>query len=348
MLLIYGANGYTGRLIAEECVRRHVPVTLAGRREDAIRSVAARLGLPWRAFALDHPEQVAEHLQGMQAVIHAAGPFYLTSAIMVEACLRRGVHYLDITGEIAVFEKCRHRHDEASRASIVVLPGAGFDVVPSDCLAASLAARFQGGQQLQLAFTSQGGLSPGTARTALAGLALGGAVRRDGRITRVPMAWKQMEVPFHDRPRMVVSIAWGDVSTAFVSTGIPNIETYMAMPARTRRWLPMIRAIAPLTAIPPVHAVLDRVIRSRVKGPDDATRHAGRSELWARITRADGSSAQATLTTPEGYRLTAISAVECATRVLHAPPPPGYHTPSTAFGADFITQLPECVLRLPS
>jgi short subunit dehydrogenase-like uncharacterized protein len=109
-----------------------------------------------------------------------------------------------------------------------------------------------------------------------------------------------------------------------------------------------LRAIAPLTAFAPVHSLLDRLIRAMVKGPDDATRQAGRSELWARITRPDGSTAQATLTTPEGYRLTAISAVECAHRILHAPPPSGYHTPATAFGADFITQLPECVLRLPS
>ena len=157
-----------------------------------------------------------------------------------------------------------------------------------------------------------------------------------------------MEVPFHDRPRTAVSISWGDISTAFVSTGIPNIETYAAMPARTRRWLPTLRALAPVTTFAPVHALLDRVIRSRVKGPDEATRNSGRSELWARITRPDGSSAQATLTTPEGYRLTAMSAVECASRLLHAPPPPGYHTPATAFGAAFITQLPECVLRLPS
>jgi saccharopine dehydrogenase (NAD+, L-lysine-forming) len=348
MLLIYGANGYTGRLIAAECVRRHLPVTLAGRRDDAIRSLAARFGLPWRTFPLDHAEQVAASLEGVKAVIHAAGPFYLTSAVMVEACLRRGVHYLDITGEIAVFEKCLHRHEEASRAGIVVLPGAGFDVVPSDCLAASLASRFPGGDLLQLAFASTGGLSPGTARTVLAGLSLGGAVRREGRITRVPMAWKEMKVPFHDRSRTAVSISWGDVSTAYVSTGIRNIETYAALPARTRRWLPALRAIAPLTAVAPVHALLDRIIRAKVRGPDETARHAGRSELWARITRPDGSTAEATLTTPEGYRLTAMSAVECAYRVLHSPPPPGYHTPATAFGADFITQLPECVLRLPT
>src|SRR5436305_11305136 len=101
--LIYGANGYTGELITRFAVEQGLRPILAGRRADATRMVAAKYGLDHRVFWLDDASQLESALGEVTAVLHCAGPFSLTSRPMVEACLRSGTHYMDITGEIAVF-----------------------------------------------------------------------------------------------------------------------------------------------------------------------------------------------------------------------------------------------------
>src|SRR5262249_25235762 len=154
-----------------------------------------------------------------------------------------GVHYVDITGEIAVFESIMARDDEAKKRNVTLLPGAGFDVVPTDCLAAILAERMRDATELALAFYTNGSeLSRGTKKTMLEGIGDGGAIRRDGKIVRVPVAYDVREIPFSCGARSALTIPWGDVSTAFHSTGIPNIRVYLAMApraikrARRMRW----------------------------------------------------------------------------------------------------------------
>jgi len=344
--MIYGANGYTGQIVAEAAVARGARPVLAGRRAEAVRSLAEKLDLPHRVFDLDG--DLAPHMEGVTLVLHCAGPFSKTSKPMVDVCLQGGIHYLDITGEIGVFEACHARSEEARRAGAIVMPGVGFDVVPSDCLAASLAARLPGATELQLAFTGLGEPSAGTAKTMLEGLPGGGAVRKDGRITRVPTAWKSMTVPFHDHERSAVTIPWGDVSTAYHSTGIPNIETYVALPKRMIRGMKLASTFRGVLKLGPVQRMAARMVEKRVKGPDAEARASGKSELWGRVADESGREVQGTLTTPEGYRLTAISGLAAVDRVLAGGIAPGFHTPSTAFGADFVASLEGCTLRVPS
>jgi short subunit dehydrogenase-like uncharacterized protein len=202
----------------------------------------------------------------VSTVLLAAGPFSATSAPMLDACIMAGVHYLDITGEIAVFEHCAAQHARAADAGVVVLPGVGFDVVPSDCLAATLHQALPTATSLELAFAGTGTrgarISRGTARTMLEGVGEGegGAVRRDGRIERVPLVWRTRRVAFRDRERDTASISWGDVATAFHSTGIPNIVVYTAMSQRQISALKVTRFLTPL--------VRRRIERS-VPGPEE-------------------------------------------------------------------------------
>ncbi len=342
MLLIYGANGYTGQLIVEECVRRGMRPVLAGRRAAAVAPLAATHGLDVRVASLDDPAALGAMLAGITVVIHAAGPFFRTSGPMVRACLAARVHYLDITGEIAVFEACRARHEDAKQAGVVVMPGVGFDVVPTDCLAARLAERLPGAQLLELAFAGGGGFSRGTLKTMVLGSSQGGAIRKDGRITTVPAGWKTQSIPFRDRRRNAVTIPWGDVSTAYWSTQIPNIHTYLAMPPGAVRMMGVTKLASPLLSIGFVQRFVESQIDQRVAGPSAEVRASARMHVWGRVTHPDGRVVEGTAETPEGYRLTAIAAVESAHRVLDAAPPAGYHTPSSAFGAGFLETLPEC------
>ncbi len=351
--LLYGANGYTGRLIAEEAAARGERPVLAGRREAPVREVAEPLGLAWRVFPLDDARALRRGIEGAPAVLLAAGPFSRTSRPVVEAALAAGAHYLDITGEIAAIEAAFARDAEARESGVALLPACGFDVVPSDCLAASLAAALPGAARLDLAFAALGGgPSAGTAKSMLEGLARGGAIREGGRIRRVPIAWGQRIVPFHDRPRLVVSIPWGDVATAWRSTGIPDIVTWMAAPRALVRAAPLLRLAGVALRAGPARRLAQRIAGRAVSGPDRESRSAGVSQLWGRVEDGAGRAVEGWARTPEGYRFTAMSSVACVRRLLAEPRPgaaeprAGALTPSLAFGAGFLADLPECALEI--
>lgn len=340
--LIYGANGYTGELIAELARERGAKPILAGRREEAIAPIAQRLGLAHRAFSLDDPDAVARGLEGVAAVLNCAGPFSRTSPPMVDGCLRAKVHYLDITGEIEVFEGCARRDAEARAAGVMIMPGVGFDVVPSDCLAAHLKRRLPSATQLRLAFMAAGGPSRGTATTMVENLHRGGVVRRDGRLMPVPAGYKTRTIDFGRGPQKAVTIPWGDVSTAFYSTGIPNIEVYMAAPAAMRVGLKLTRPLAGLLATAPVQRVLKRRIQAGPPGPTPEQRRRGRCFLWGEATDERGGRVVSRLETPEGYQLTVLTALAVVDKVLKKEAPAGFKTPSLAYGPDFILGIEGC------
>jgi len=344
--MIYGANGYTGELAAREAASRGLRPVLAGRNAAAVSALAMELGLDSRAFSLGDPgdpEAARRGIDGMAAVLHCAGPFVRTSKPMVEACLAAGAHYLDITGEIAVFEPILSRRGEdARRAGVALLPGVGFDVVPSDCLAARLAAALPDATALVLAFASdRGGISRGTLKTMIESLPATGAVRRGGKIIPVPIAFDAREIDFGGKlgRRWTMTIPWGDVSTAFHSTGIPDVRVYTGTAPAAIRRARLLAPFIPLAGLKPVKRFLQRRVDRRAPGPSAEVRATARTYLWGEVKNAAGAVVTATLETPEAYRLTAVSAVECARRAAAGLVPPGAWTPSKAFGADYATGL---------
>jgi len=339
--LVYGANGYTGKIIAERAAARGLRPVLAGRREDAIRPLAEKLKLDYRIFDLSDLASTDRALEGIAAVLHCAGPFSATSKRMVDACLRSKVHYLDITGEIFVFEALHARSREAVEAGITLLPGVGFDVVPSDCLAASLVKSLPEAIELEMAFAAQGGaLSKGTLKTMVEHWEKGGAIRRDGKIVSVRQAHISKEVRFSDKTRSVAAIPWGDVATAFYSTGIPNITIYVASSALMPVISRAMTLLNPLIGNRSVKRFLQNQIEKRVKGPDEVMHKEGSVKLWGKVTSRGGLSKEAWLDVPESYSLTADTAIVSAERAAQGKTKPGYFTPSQAFGSDFITEFP--------
>ncbi len=270
--LLYGANGYTGRLIAREAVVRGQRPVLAGRNAEAVGAVASQLGLEHRVFAMEDTAATRAALEGMTAVLHCAGPFARTAGPMADACLEARVHYLDITGEISVFEMLAARDTEAMAAGIMLLPGAGFDVVPSDCLAAHLHRRLPEATRLALGFHGIGRFSRGTATTIVENLHAGGVVRKGGVLTRVPAAWRTRDIDFGQGPRLAVTIPWGDVSTAYHSTGIGDIEVYTATSRGQLRFMRASRYLGWALRSPFVQGLLKRRIQAGPPGPTDEER----------------------------------------------------------------------------
>lgn len=338
--LIYGANGYTGRLIAAEAERRGLAPVLAGRNRGALEALGRETGLPVRVFGLGEPAAVAAGLRGMTVVLHCAGPFSTTAAPMLQGCLAAGVHYTDITGEIDVFAGCHARDAEARARGICVLPGAGFDVVPTDGVAGLLLRQLPDATALVLGFEAGGGASPGTTRTGLEGLARGGRVRRGGELVPVPLAYRTRTFDRDGRARTAMTIPWGDLYTAWVSTRIPDIETYLvASPraiaaARRANWL------RPLFRLPGVVPWLQRRVDRRVTGPSAEVRGRTTSRIWGEVRNGRGEQRTLQIETPNGYDLTVSAALGIVARLLGAPAPPGYATPTQLMGADYVLSLP--------
>ncbi|HEY1570513.1 MAG TPA: saccharopine dehydrogenase NADP-binding domain-containing protein [Pseudonocardiaceae bacterium] len=336
--MVYGAYGYTGELVAKQAVARGELPVLAGRSAEKLIPVAESLGCPHVVVSLDDRSGLRAALAGVDVVAHCAGPFARTSTDMVDACLDTGTHYLDITGEIDVFEGIYARHDEAEQAGVVLLPGGGFDVVPTDCLAAMLAERLPGATELELAFTLGGGISGGTLKTAIEGAGAGGRARVDGELRTVPLAHRTVVAEFPSGPKRATSIPWGDVSSAFRSTAIPTITTYTVLPGGDLLGKGQ-QYIAPLLKMPSVQKAGAALVDRWVRGPSEDRQAARRAEVWGRVKHPDGHAVAAALTTPAAYALTADAVVRGVARLVAGTVAPGAHTPSSAFGANFVAEL---------
>lgn len=338
--MIYGANGYTGALVARLAVSRGQRPVLAGRNAAAVGALADELGLDRVVFDLADRAAVHAALRNVRVVAHCAGPFAATFAPMIDACLATGTHYLDVTGELPVLRSVLDRDREARNCGVALLTGAGFDVVPTDCLAGLLVAALPDAVSLELAIRVPGGMSRGTATTALS-IAAGGGLRRvDGRLQPTPFGSPERVVPFPSRPRRVSAVPWGDLVTAHHWSGIGDITVYTALPIRG----PIRRALATvgqrLLRYDPVRAVVAAMVRRRPPGPTAETRAATSVEVWGEVRNAAGSIRSATITGPNAYDLTADAVVRAAARLAEPDAvPPGAHTPVTALGPDFVREL---------
>ncbi len=346
--MIYGANGYTGALIAEEAARRGYKPRLAGRNARALKTLAERLQTTAFPCDLGDSSGLRAAVAGCRLVLHCAGPFGETSRPMLDACLAEGAHYLDITGEIDVFAACHARAAEATGRGICVVPGVGFDVVPTDTVAALLQEALPGASSLVLAFEAGGGPSVGTAKTSVAGIAKGGRVRRGGVMVQVPLAFKTRTFMRQGKPRLAMTIPWGDVFTAYITTGVPDIDVYMVASPATIASARRLNWLRPLMGLGIVTRFLERRVAASVKAPSPEKRARSGSYIWGEASTSDGRRVTAEMETPNGYELTVTAALGVVERLLNPAlvARRGYFTPSQLMGPRYALSLPGVVLNL--
>lgn len=340
--LLYGANGYTGELIAREAVRRGMRPILAGRSKAKITQLAAELNCRSAVYDLHDHTALASSLEQVAAVLHCAGPFSATARSMMQACLASHVHYLDITGEIAVFELAHSVHEKAQRSGIVLCPGVGFDVVPTDCVALKLKQALPDATHLALGFDSRAGLSKGTAKTMIDSISEGSRVRREGKIVEVPLGSQTRRVDFGNGERLAVAIPWGDVSTAYYSTGIGNIEVFTATSPKAVTRMQRANLLRPLLRRRWARSLLKFGIEHRLQPPNAAQRDSNPSFVWGEARNDAGRVVTARVVTTNGYSLTVAASLAIMAEVLGGRHPPGHATPGMLVGADFIGTLPGC------
>jgi short subunit dehydrogenase-like uncharacterized protein len=282
---------------------------------------------------------LATALARVDLVFHAAGPFVHTSEPMIRACLAAGTHYVDITGEIPVFQNT-FAHDRAAvERGIALISGVGFDVVATDCLAGHVANQVPNAIELEIAIAAPVRASAGTTKTMLELFPQGGRVRREGQLAPQPWGTGARWIRFLDRERSAIPIPWGDLETAFQTTGIPNITTYLALPKHLGcliRWMAIPGQMA--LAIKSVRRAFQKAVEKTFHGPDAETHQSARSYVWARAADEQGNEAQAWLETLEAYQFTAVAGVRCVEKVSESQPK-GALTPALAFGPDFVLEI---------
>ncbi len=336
--LLYGANGYVGEAAARLALEYDLRPILAGRDAARLAPLAAELGVEYRVSSLDDSAALDRALRDVPLVLHCAGPYLHTSRPMAEACLRAGVHYLDLTGEIPVYQALAALDAEAKKRGVMLLPGVGFDVVPTDCLALHLKGRLPSATRLTLAFHSEGaaGLPPGTQRTSIELIPYGNWVRRNGNLERPDRVQKTRLVDFGKGPILAGRLTWGDVFTAYYSTGIPNIEVYSVLPVAARRLLGAFVTFRPILKTAFMRSILMRFVQP---GPSAERRARTVTHVWGEVEDDQGRKASARLNGPEaGLVWTVRAALAVVKKGLGSRAPAGFQTPALAYGPDLVLE----------
>lgn len=315
-VMIYGATGYTGRLAVERAVELGLDLVVAGRDPSRVAALGEEWGVEARAFGVDDPAAVRAGIGDVACVLHVAGPFAVTARPMMEACISAGVHYLDTTAEYPTFVVAESMHEAALRADVMLLSGAGWDVVPSDCLAVHTALRVTDPERLTIALRVTGGFSRGSLASAAGIGDLGALIRTDGLITTGGP--EPLVVDFGAGAQECAPAAMGDLITAWHSTGIGNIRVYLSA---------------------------DFPEEQDGEGPSAAERAASRYQAYAEVTGRDGALARSVIDTPSGYSYTPLSGVEIARRVLAGDAPAGFRTPASAFGPELALAVGSTTIR---
>ncbi len=346
-LLIIGAYGYTGKLIAREAINYGIQPIIAGRNEMELKALATELNLAYRVIALSDSDQSwHDHLQDVHTILHCAGPFILTFKNVLDQCLKNKVHYLDITGEIAVFEGVKTMDAAIRERGIMAMSGVGFDVVPTDCMAAFLHDKMPNATELELAFYSAGGgVSRGTANTAIENLGTGGAIRKNGKITKVPSAYDTKKIEFAEQSVYCTTIPWGDISTAYHTTKIPNIRVYMATSKQMVNNMKWMDRMGFLLKLPLAKNLLKYMNNRRPAGPTESQNNTAKSYIWGQVKNGN-DILSANCVTPEGYKLTALTALLISKKVLAGDYKIGYQTPASCYGMDLIMEIPGVTRKL--
>jgi short subunit dehydrogenase-like uncharacterized protein len=339
-IILYGSYGYTGKIVAQECKAKNLNVILAGRNKESLQKQSEETGYPFDVVDISDSTALKNLLKKGVLVIHCGGPFKFTAKAMADACLETKTHYTDITGEHQVFELLAGYDKKGKDSGIMIMPGTGFDVVPSDCLALHLKNRLPSATHLQLAFTmSKGGMSRGTSKSMTEGFGYGSLIRKDEKLTPVNLGEKVLDVDFGPFKTATLNIPWGDISTAWRSTGIPNIEVYTGATDKMIRNARMTKYFNWLLRQRWVKNYMIKKIDQKPAGPSEERRNSGRSFLWGKVWDSKGKTCVSQLETHSGYTLTAKTAVLIAEKILSGNFKTGYQTPAMAYGADLIMEI---------
>ena len=325
--------------MARVAVAQGLQPILAGRNEKKLQAVADPLQLECRVARLDDRAQLDQALNDIDVVVNIAGPFATTAHLMLAACLRTRTHYLDVTGELDVFEAVSRYDAEARQQGVMLMPGVGFAVVPSDCLAAYVSQKLPDAQSLKIGITRAAALSRGSMKTII-GLASNTAmIRRNGSLVSVPLGSLMHDFDYGRGARSSLAVSWPDVFTAFYTTGVLNIEAYFEANGIERRVYQLGGILSPVLRTAPAQIFLRTLADLLPEGPPTEDAQTATLSIVVEAQDRSGKRCVARLRTPDGYTLSVDSALAVVKKVLGGTYQVGFQTPARVYGADFILDM---------
>lgn len=321
-LMIYGATGYTGRMAAEHARATGTPLILAGRSKAKLETLAAQLGVEYRVFALDDTAVIDHALRDVGVLLNCAGPFASTADVLMRAAIRNGVHYLDVAAELDGYRVAEQLDNDAKAAGVMLLPGSGGSVAMLGCLVAHAVARASLPARISVAMSVSGGLSRGSAISAMGSVTTETLARVDGKLASVP-AGSTRKLDFGKGAVDCFQVTLPDLITLWRSTNVPNIETFVHV---SSGGFPQ----GDLSALP--------------DGPNEEERLANRYQAVVEITQSNGEIIRSVLDTVNGYTFTATAAAEAGRRVLSGEVRPGFQTPAALFGKGFAETIADTTI----
>ncbi|NEO47887.1 MAG: NAD(P)H-binding protein [Moorea sp. SIO4A3] len=338
--LLYGATGYVGELIAKLAKSHGLELIIAGRNQRLLPELASKLNLEFRVFGLDNSKGIESAIEDIEVVINCAGPFSRSAKPLIDACLVTKTHYTDIAGEVPEFEALVALDAQARASEVMVLPGIGFGVVPTDCMAVYLKSKLPQANKLTLIYETQGGVSRGTANTVLPNLHKIGVVRQGGQLVPARPAASSLKIDLGAGTIKAVTNPWrADLVTAFYSTGIGNIEVYTVFPAPVSFLMQASRYLGWFFRSSLFQSLLKRLIQTLPSGPTETERAKGKTRVLGIVEDESGQTATARLEGPEAYNVTVLAAIATIKHILKGEFKPGFQTPASVYGADLILEV---------
>lgn len=338
-ILVYGATGLSGSLTVEALLSRGIRPVLGGRDRASLRSLSERFGLRYSCFSLNSAQEIAGGIRGFALVCNSAGPFIDTALPLAQACIAKGIHYLDLCGEALPIERLAHHGADARRANCMVMPGIGFDVVPSDCVILRLARKLPSATRVALGVSLPSRVTLGSHRSFLGYARERVFVRRHGSLVPVAIGTLERAFDYGAGPRRSCAIAWGDTSTAYYTTGIPNVTTFLETTALLRTAFYNIAPFQMMNASPVLRALWDSGAELALSGPSSADRMSARATLVAELEDDEGNCVSARITTPEPYAFTATTASQILDLVQRGDFEPGFQTPARVYGPELLSSF---------
>ncbi len=347
-IMLYGANGFTAGIMLPKLKVLSCKIILAGRNKEAIALIAKKYGYETRIFDLDHAQIVEKNLQDCGLLLNCAGPFTKTAWPLASACVKVRCHYFDITGELSVFQSLFSLNEAARAAKVSIIPGMGFDIVPSDCLAKMLAEQLPDASSIMIAISTKNTrASHGTMKTLFLNIGMMSLASRNGvGIEPVAKDDTHRNVTFNGRTIMCMRAPLADLFCTPKSTGIEHVDTYLAMPKQFERIVPIVNIVRNLAQRPALNKLFAKAIELLPNGPTAAQQQKGCAYIYGEARTNDNRIARAQLRTHEPYVYTGDALIKGAERFLREGLACGFQTPSLAFGSHFAVEVDPASTRL--
>jgi len=336
-VLLYGANGFSGKLILKEAQKQGVELVIAGRNKKEIKKASDEFNFPYRIASLDNDLEINDMLKDIDCLFNAAGPFSQTTKPLIKACIAMGIHYVDLSGEIDDYIAVHSHNKTAIENNVMLLPGVGFDIVPTDCLGLYTSKKIKDPSELNFYIKGFDDISSGTATTAIEAIGKGIRFRKDGKIVRAKKT-ETVKINYNEKNEAYLLSTWGDIFTSYLTTKIKNIKVYFKSSLFNKSYILLLHYLESIYK----YNFMKKPLffwASMQKGPSQEKMDTGTIEIIAEAKNSLGESAATHLVLPEGYIFTALSSVMIIKKIQDGIIKPGFHTPAQLFGEDFILEV---------